>query len=136
MDALERYARGGETGDVALVVSAYAEDGVLRSPIAGGFAFRGHDDLRILMTEVYRVAKDPRFTLRALDGRTGMLTGTSRVWGVRLEEAFAFELDADGRVKVVTVHIRPWVGLTILALALGVRMARHPGVLWRAWRSE
>src|SRR3954470_19743942 len=98
IDALALYARAGETGDVDLLLSAYAPDGSLRSPIAGRFVFRGADDLRRLMTEVYRVAKQSTFTRRALDGDVGMLTGTSRVWGFRIEEAFAFDLDERGRI--------------------------------------
>jgi hypothetical protein len=132
MDALERFAKAGETSDVELVVSAYSPDGVLRSPIAGRFVFSGEDDLTTLMSEVYAVVKDTRFLARAVDGRTAMLNASSRVLGLRIEEAFVFELDADGRIESATVHIRPWLGLTVFAVVLGARMARHPGVIWRA----
>ena len=135
IDALALYARAGETGDVDLLLSAYAPDGALHSPIVGRFVFRDPDDLRRLMTQVYRVVKETTFTRRAVEGRVGMLTGTSRVWGVRLEEAFAFDLDEHGRIRTVTVHIRPLLGLIVFAVALGLRMSRHPAVLWRAWRS-
>jgi hypothetical protein len=134
IDALALYARAGETGDVDLLLSAYAPDGALHSPIVGRFVFRGADDLRRLMTEVYRVAQQSTFTRRALDGDVGMLTGTSRVWGFRIEEAFAFDLDERGRIRTATVHIRPLLGLMVFAVALGLRMTRHPGLLWRAWR--
>jgi hypothetical protein len=133
-DTLELYARAGETADVDLLVSLYAADGVLRSPIAGRLAFRGRDDLRTLMRAVYRVAKDPEFHRRAVDGRIGMLTGSSRVWGLRIEEAFAFDLDEDGKIETVTVHIRPLLGLTALALALALELASKPAILFRAAR--
>jgi hypothetical protein len=136
MDALERYARAGETSDVALVLSAYSPDGVLSSPIVGRFTFRGPADIGAVMTEVYRVVKDTTFTRRAVEGRTAMLTAKSRVWGIRIEEAFAIDLDEDGRIGSATVHVRPWLGLTVFALALGLRMSSHPLVLWRAWRSR
>src|SRR5436305_394827 len=68
VDALETYARAGESGDVDLLLSAYAENGALRSPIIGRATFRGHDDIRRVMTEVYRVARHSTFRLRARDG--------------------------------------------------------------------
>lgn len=133
-DALDAYARAGETGDADLVASAYAEDGVLRSPIFGRFAFHGRDDIRTLMRVVYRVAKRSQFTARAVDGRTAMLAANSRVVGLRIEEAFVVELDDDGKLKVVTVHIRPLLGLIVFTLVLAARMSAHPMLLLRAAR--
>jgi len=115
-------------------VTAYAEDGALRSPIFGHFTFRGREDLRTLMRAVYKGVKETEFTSRAVEGRTAMLAARSRVLGLRIEEAFVFELDESGRIKVVTVHIRPLLGLTVLMLVLAVRMAAHPAVLLRALR--
>ena len=76
------------------------------------------------------------FTRHALEGTTGMLTARSRVWGVRLEEAFAFDLDEWGKIKTVTVYIRPLFGLAVLAIALGIRLASRPGVIVRAARGD
>jgi hypothetical protein len=133
-DVLALYAQAGETGDAELVASLFAENGTLRSPIFGRFVFRGREDLRKLMSVVYRAVKDTEFTRRAREGRTAMLTGSSRVWGFRIEEAFAFDLNEQGEIETVTIHIRPLLGLTVLMLALGVGMSRHPGVILRAAR--
>lgn len=134
-DVLALYAKAGETSDADLVASLFAEDGTLRSPIFGRFVFRGRDDLRTLMSVVYRAVKDTQFTRRAREGRTAMLTGSSRVLGLRIEEAFAFDLDERGQIENVTVHIRPLPGLIALMLALSVPMTfRHPGVVLRAVR--
>ena len=135
-DALELYARAGETGDADLVVSAYADNGILRSPVFRSFVFRNRDDIRTLMRAVYSVVGETEFTARAVEGRTAFLAGRGRVLGVRIEEAFAFELDEQGKIAVATVHIRPLFGLTVFALVLAVRMAAHPGVLLRAARGR
>jgi hypothetical protein len=46
------------------------------------------------------------------------------------------ELAPDGRIRRISPHLRPWLALSTLALKLGVRMARHPGVLLRALRGR
>jgi hypothetical protein len=44
------------------------------------------------------------------------------------------ELDERGDIQRIRPHLRPWLSLTVLALLLGPRIARHPGVLVRALR--
>lgn len=133
-DVLALYARAGETGDADLVASLFAEGGALRSPIFARFVFRGREDIRELMSVVYRHMRDVRFSGRAREGNVAFLTARSRIWGFRLEEAFAFDLDHQDRIKTVTIHIRPLVALGVLTVALGLGMARHPGVVLRAAR--
>nr|MBA2629452.1 nuclear transport factor 2 family protein [Thermoleophilaceae bacterium] len=53
---------------------------------------------------------------------------------VKLGDAMVFELTEDGRIKRIRPHIRPWLALTLLALKLGPRIARHPGLVVRALR--
>ena len=45
-----------------------------------------------------------------------------------------FELDADGRIRRISPHLRPWLALTLFALVLGPKVGRRPGVMWRALR--
>jgi hypothetical protein len=49
-------------------------------------------------------------------------------------DAMVCELDQDGLIRRVRPYLRPWLGLTFLALVLGPKLARHPGVLLRAAR--
>jgi len=42
------------------------------------------------------------------------------------------ELDDQGRIRRIRPHLRPWLSLTLLALVLGPKMGRHPGVIRRA----
>jgi hypothetical protein len=49
-------------------------------------------------------------------------------------DAMVCELDQDGLIRRVRPYLRPWLGLTFLALVLGPKLARHPGVIVRAAR--
>lgn len=44
------------------------------------------------------------------------------------------ELADDGRIKTIRPHLRPWLALTLFALVLGPKVARHPGIVLRALR--
>jgi hypothetical protein len=44
------------------------------------------------------------------------------------------ELAADGRIQRIRPYLRPWLALTLLALMLGPKVARHPGLVRRALR--
>jgi hypothetical protein len=44
------------------------------------------------------------------------------------------ELAPDGRIQQIRPYLRPWLALTLLAIKLGPKVARHPGLLRRAMR--
>jgi hypothetical protein len=44
------------------------------------------------------------------------------------------ELDDAGLIVRIRPHLRPWLAITLFALLLGPKIARHPGVLRRALR--
>jgi hypothetical protein len=58
--------------------------------------------------------------------------GECRIGPLKLGDAMTLELAADGRVRRIGPHLRPWLALTLFALMLGPKLARHPGVLVRA----
>ena len=63
-----------------------------------------------------------------------VVIGDGRIGPLTLGDAMVFELAEDGRIRRIRPHLRPWLALTLLALVLGPKLARHPGVLMRALR--
>ncbi len=61
-----------------------------------------------------------------------MVLGEGTVAGLRIGDAMVLELAPGGRIHRIRLHLRPWLVLTFLALELGAKLARHPGVVWRA----
>jgi hypothetical protein len=51
-----------------------------------------------------------------------------------MTDAMVFHLGADGRIRRISPHLRPWLALTLFALVLGPQVSRRPGVVWRALR--
>jgi hypothetical protein len=66
------------------------------------------------------------------DGAERVAVGEARILGVRMTDAMVFDLAADGRIRRIGPHLRPWLALTLFALVLGPKVARHPGVVRRA----
>lgn len=96
--------------------------------------FRGRDDLGILLRAVYASLRNLRWLDEAGEGRIRLLRGEARVGPFTLGDAMVLELAEDGRIRRIRPHFRPWLGLTAFALAVGPRLARHPGVMLRAMR--
>jgi hypothetical protein len=61
--------------------------------------------------------------------------GDFKIGPLRGTDAMAFDLDGEGRISSIRPHLRPWLATTLFALLLGPRVARHPGVVWRALRN-
>ena len=61
-----------------------------------------------------------------------VVIGDAAVGPVKLADAMVFELAEDGRIRRIRPHLRPWLALTFLALKLGPKLVRQPGLVRRA----
>ena len=129
---MERYRAASEANDIDALMGTLADDVELASPISGRLVFRGRDDLRVLLDAVYGSLRGLRWTERVGDGASQVLVGEARVGPFQMTDAMVFDLAADGKIRRIRPHLRPWLALTVLALILGPKVGRHPGVVRRA----
>jgi hypothetical protein len=132
IDAIARYRAASEACDIDALMQTLAPEADLVSPISGRMVFRGHADLRILLGAVYSSLRGLRWDTEIGDDRTRLVMGTTRVGPLRLDDAMVFELAPDGRIDRIRPHLRPWLAVTLFALVLGPKLARHPGLIRRA----
>jgi hypothetical protein len=133
-DALAQYRAASEAGDIAGIMAACAPDVEVVSPISGKMVFRGRKDVEFLLTGVYGSLKGLRWTDPLGDGSRRVMVGEARLLGVRMTDAMVFDLDAEGRIRRIGPHLRPWLALTLFAMVLGPKVGLRPGVALRALR--
>jgi hypothetical protein len=133
-DAISRYRRATEAGDVNEAMALLSPDAELISPVSGRLVFRGERDLRLLFGAVYGSLRELTWVEEVSDGRTALLRGEARVGPFRLGDAMVLELDGEGRIRRIRPHFRPWLGLTAFALIVAAKLLRYPDLLARAAR--
>jgi len=133
-DAVATFLAATLVNDVDGMISALSPDAELVSPLSGRMVFRGHDDLRALLAAVYGGLSGLRWREVIGDGSTRVAVSDARIAGVTITDAMVLELDDAGLIVRIRPHLRPWLAITLFALALGPKIARHPGVLLRALR--
>jgi hypothetical protein len=135
VDAIARYKRASEANDIDGLMATLAPDAELVSPLSGRMVFRGADDLRVLLTAVYGSMTGLHSNTEVGDGNIRVVVGEGKVGGFSLGDAMVLELGDDGRIRRIRPHLRPWLALTVLAMMLGPKVGRHPGVVLRALRA-
>jgi hypothetical protein len=133
-NAVVRFRRASEANDIDGMIETLTPDVELVSPISGRMVFRGPDDLRVLLTAVYGSITGLRWRSEFGDGDARVVIGDGKVGRLRLGDAMVLELADDGRIRRIGPHLRPWLALTALAIKLGPKLGRHPGVVLRALR--
>ena len=133
-DAVSTYCAASEAADIDAMMGTLAPDAELVSPISGRMVFRGHDDLRVLLTAVYGSLNGLRWTEAVGQDHVRVAIAEARVGPLRMTDAMVFDLGADGLITRVRPHLRPWLALTLLAAMLGPKVGRHPAVVRRALR--
>ena len=83
---------------------------------------------------MYGSLKGLRWTDALGEGERRVIVGEARLLGVRLTDAMVFDLAADGRIRRIGPHLRPWLALTLFAVVLGPKVGLHPGAVRRALR--
>jgi hypothetical protein len=133
-DAVSTYCAASEAADIDALMGTLAPDAELVSPISGRMVFRGHDDLRILLTAVYGSLNGLRWTEAVGQDHVRVAIAEARVGPLRMTDAMVFDLGADGLITRIRPHLRPWLALTLLAAMLGPKVGRHPALVRRALR--
>ncbi|HEY6646826.1 MAG TPA: nuclear transport factor 2 family protein [Mycobacterium sp.] len=133
-DAVAVFCEATQARDIDGIVSALAPDAELLSPLSGRMVFRGRDDLRVLLGAVYGGLSNLTWREVIGEGTTRVAVSDAGIAGVTITDAMVLELNDDGLIVRIRPHLRPWLAITLFALLLGPKIARHPGVLRRALR--
>lgn len=131
-DMVAGFCAAARVNDVEAMLAALAPDAELVSPLFGRMVFRGRNDLRVLLGAAFGSLRGLNWIEFIGDGQTRVAVSEARIAGVAINDAMIVELDEAGRIRRIRPHLRPWLALTLLALALGLKLGRHPGVLGRA----
>ncbi len=117
------FRRAAEAKDLDLLKETLCEDVVLHSPIL----FRGFEGREIViqvLTHVIATLEDFTYTDELADERTVVLRFKAKVEDRELEGIDFLELDEEGRVRELTVFMRPMSALT----RFNERMSERLGV--------
>lgn len=134
-EAVKRYCAASVANDLDGIMATLAPDAELVSPLSAKLVFRGHEDLRILVGAVYATLRELRWEEPIGAGSRVVAVAVSRSGGMRLDDAMLFELNPQGEIARLRPHLRPWLATTLFAPRLALKLARHPGLMWRAARS-
>ena len=131
-DTVNRYLRASAANDIPGLMSTLAPDAEFVSPLSARMVFKGKPDIEFLLTAVYGALAGLRWGEPIGDHHRWVAISEGRAGPFRLDDAMAFEVDAQGLITRLRPHLRPWLGTTFFALMLGPKIARRPGVLRRA----
>lgn len=133
-DSVVAFCEATRANDIDRLVDTLAPDAELVSPLSGRMVFRGRQDLRLLFAAVYGGLRDLTWQEVIGDGATRVAVSQARIAGITITDALVFELDDTGRITRLRPHLRPWLAITVFALLLGPKIARHPAAISRALR--
>jgi hypothetical protein len=122
----DAFREAVEREDISALEDVLAEDIVFRSP-AVFRPYEGRPAVVLLLSAVVVVFEDFRYTDQVETGDTAVLAFSARVGDRALDGVDLLRFDADGRVRELSVYIRPLSGLTALAEAMGQMLGSSSG---------
>jgi hypothetical protein len=134
-DAISSFQAACEAKDFAAMADTLAPDVELPSPISGRMVFRGKADVITLLTAVYGGLRQLSWREEIGEGTTRVVVSEGRVFGVMVHDALILEMAADGQIRRIRPHLRPWLALTLVFVRLFPAIGRNPGIVLRALRA-
>jgi len=120
------FRRAAESKDIELLAETLREDVVLHSPVL----FRGFEGRETVITVLAHVAatlENFSYTDEVGEGDTVVLRFKATVGDRELEGIDFLELDEDGRVRELTVFMRPFSALTAFNEQMKARLQASEG---------
>jgi hypothetical protein len=134
MSAIAEYRAASQANDLDRFINTLAPDAELVSPLLAHGVIRGKNDLGLLFAAVYSSLSELRWSEAIVDGNRSFMIAEAKIGPFKLDDAMVLELGPDGLIRRLRPHLRPWLASTWFALVVGAKLARHPGVVWRALR--
>jgi len=115
-----------ESKNLDLLAETLREDVVLHSPVLFR-GFEGRDTVSAVLTHVAATLENFSYTGELADGESVVLRFKATVGDRELEGIDFLELDSDGRVRELTVFMRPFSALTAFNEQMKVRLEAFEG---------
>jgi SnoaL-like domain len=119
----EAFKEAALSGDEAAMADVLADEVVFRSP-AVFKPYEGREATLVVLRAVSQVFEDFRYEDRFAGADGEMLLFSARVGDRELNGIDLLRFDADGKIRELTVMIRPLSGLTALVEAMGRELER------------
>lgn len=122
------FRKAVESRDLDAIVAHFTEDAVLHSPVTF-HPFEGREAIRTLLGILLEVFGDFHYTdeLASGDGATHALVFRARVGEREVEGLDLLRFDGAGRIRDLTVMVRPRSALEALLGEVGPRLAAARG---------
>lgn len=114
-----------EREDISALEAALRPDVVFRSP-AVFRPYEGREAVLALLSAVFPVLEGFHYTDQVESGDTAVLAFSARVGDRDVDGIDLLRFDAEGKVRELTVYVRPLSGLQKLAETMMARMANPP----------
>jgi hypothetical protein len=122
-----------QSGDSTAALQTFAPDAVLRSPLTDRLAFRGPEQLALLIPVLIEVLQDLTYADVVLSGSRGFVRATACIGDRQVEIVDHLRFDTDGLIEEFTAFFRPLpasaVALQRIGGGLGRRHSRGLGLL-------
>ena len=120
------FRRAAESKDVELLAETLHEDVVLHSPVLFR-GFEGRDTVVTVITHVAATLENFSYTDELAEGDTVVLRFKATVGDRELEGIDFLRLDPDGRVRELTVFMRPFSALNAFNEQMKARLEASEG---------
>lgn len=120
------FRHAAESKDLDLLAETLCEDVVLHSPVLFR-GFEGRDTVITVLTHVAATLEGLAYTDELAEGDTVALRFKAKVGERELEGIDFLELDEQGRVRELTVFMRPFSALTTFNERMAARLGASEG---------
>jgi SnoaL-like protein len=127
--AISEYRAAIDAQDPEALAAACAPDLVFHSPITSTIQFEGRDEMLNLYRTVLEVYDEQHCVAEYESGHTLVVQLHARIGDQELDEVQILRMNEQGKVREITMYVRPLPGLTALMAALAPKLA---GSRWRA----
>jgi hypothetical protein len=117
----DAFRAAAEGKDFSAVGELFTEDVAFRSPVVFQ-PYEGRDALRMILGAVVEVFEDFRYVEQVEDEATAFLLFKARVGSREVDGVDILSFADDGRIRELTVMVRPMSGMHALAEAMRTKL--------------